>query len=1176
MSDFQLQGQLLQKLYEAGELLWIHGYVLGTFLDWSGNGDDGVPTATAWEGKAITFRESTSKVTIPDRVGNRMTEGSLAVFSSVEFTIQEAAKLIAKRDAGGTNYDFALNNTALIIFDGIINRTVAMDIVGHKLIGINMPSAGGICEGFLDNASVGAFNGASTFTADDADITIGNRYSNDRQFRNSTQFAMACSRQLTDTEWSQLYDELEQISKTAPTITELVSNAHLLVDPYPTYGPELLADRMMEASGVGDWIPSASDVVTKETGTPYQGTQCLRVAYGGASNPLVRQGVLTALKKYRVRGVVRSDGTWTPEVLDGASSAKWTGTTSTSWQKFDVVFTQPSGSSLFYRHNATGAGYCEWDAMSVQEVHELAAGYNMRPVGGQLIDLSANRNDGTIYGASYEMTPLGDALRFDGVGDYTDHGNDSSLQVTDVTFSCWFNTDDVTTVCWLFDYYFGASDAWGLRIYSGDIAIYDDIDNAGAVLYSTSISVGLWYRVDVVMDSLENKLYLNGDLVGSGTSSSAAWSSFAGFLYLGKRHPTSGPYNGLMVLPEVHPEAKDQTWVTREYQRGHAAGWHSDWGVNESVAAVTAGNNLENSPIEVDSGEFKISMAPIGETPLGVEKLVDGDMEAGLGSELLTDGDMEAGLGPEEMTDGDMEAVGVAAYTPVSGAVLTKEIVTPHSGVQCLRVEITADNYGAAEQIILTVGKSYNAHGWYRGDAGDGVPSLRNGATTLITGTNSNSWQEFDVDFVAGTTDFELVCGGNVAGVDYAEFDDVSVKETCPDWTSAADALLTKSVADPHGGAQALRVAFNGTISPYARQTVTITGTSYHIGGWARGDGTYAPFVRHGTTVIWTGTASTSWQSFSVDFVTSSTVIRFYSNATAAGWVEFDDVTIRETCPAWEDPLNDPLVTKEIADPHSGLQCLRMTMQGTGTETVRQTVLTVGKKYCVTGWARAKDGDGNAPAIRDGSAAWLWTGISNNNIWTAFKVVFTAQSTNLRLYNRYVTIGWVEFDDVKVKEVIPDKKVIECVSAGICYIPTAYLRQTPTEAAYGEWKFYWNKADLSSLTVSIIHDQVAGPSTASNYNFIHRVTDIVDFRKETTVVIDGGVTVYTPDVWHVGRITRLSDGEFELFIDDVSVGTGTDATYTVSNYIVVELDAGDKIAYSDRRGDYSIKKRILV
>jgi hypothetical protein len=63
--------------------------------------------------------------------------------------------------------------------------------------------------------------------------------------------------------------------------------------------------------------------------------------------------------------------------------------------------------------------------------------------------------------------------------------------------------------------------------------------------------------------------------------------------------------------------------------------------------------------------------------------------------------------GPTLLIDGDCEAAGTADWTATHGT-LSKELVTPYAGLQCLRVTADASSAGDrkpnAGQAVLTVG----------------------------------------------------------------------------------------------------------------------------------------------------------------------------------------------------------------------------------------------------------------------------------------------------------------------------------------------------------------------------------------------------------------------------------------------------------------------------------------
>lgn len=129
----------------------------------------------------------------------------------------------------------------------------------------------------------------------------------------------------------------------------------------------------MELTHTGFWIAGSSATLTKETGTPYEGARVLRVARNGDNDPYATQTVMLLGKAYRLRGRCRSDGNATPRVLDG-TTVRFTGTTSTDWQAFDIVMSTPTvGTFRLQAQTSTGVQYCEFDAVTVEEIDPMTA-----------------------------------------------------------------------------------------------------------------------------------------------------------------------------------------------------------------------------------------------------------------------------------------------------------------------------------------------------------------------------------------------------------------------------------------------------------------------------------------------------------------------------------------------------------------------------------------------------------------------------------------------------------------------------------------------------------------------------------------------------------------------------------------------------------------------------------
>ncbi|HWA51560.1 MAG TPA: DUF2341 domain-containing protein [Patescibacteria group bacterium] len=268
------------------------------------------------------------------------------------------------------------------------------------------------------------------------------------------------------------------------------------------------------------------------------------------------------------------------------------------------------------------------------------------------------------------------------------------------------------------------------------------------------------------------------------------------------------------------------------------------------------------------------------------------------------------------LTDGNMETSGTAAWTAGFSATLSKQTNNPHSGALVLRVASNGSLQGYAGQNILTVGNVYRIYGYARSD-GTAIPKIAgNSVTYWGSGTNSTTWQPFDVVLVASSGSLLALQNQTTSG--YVEFDDVTVsldtgirsdsilstldgdmeQSGTSYWTAANAATLSKDSSASHGGTQALEILCTGTGNPAARQTPLLTGKTYRLTGWAKGDGTVGPSVVVASGAIWTGTASTSWQFFDVSWIATSNLISLVAATSSSGkFVEFDDLTLTEISP---------------------------------------------------------------------------------------------------------------------------------------------------------------------------------------------------------------------------------------------------------------------------------------
>ena len=169
------------------------------------------------------------------------------------------------------------------------------------------------------------------------------------------------------------------------------------------------------------------------------------------------------------------------------------------------------------------------------------------------------------------------------------------------------------------------------------------------------------------------------------------------------------------------------------------------------------------------------------------------------------------------------------------------------------------------------------------GGSGGGTLRTLSAPARVVLVFDGTDWaEENHQPFVAYNIGAEVLVGGDC--------------EDATDWTAYNAATLTDSAASPHSGTNALRVAYNGTNNPAARQDVITAGKRCRIRGYARGDGAsaYPRVFENAAGVLWTGTTSASWQAFDLEFTAAGSFILMQAMATAAGWAEFDDLSIVE------------------------------------------------------------------------------------------------------------------------------------------------------------------------------------------------------------------------------------------------------------------------------------------
>lgn len=223
----------------------------------------------------------------------------------------------------------------------------------------------------------------------------------------------------------------------------------------------------------------------------------------------------------------------------------------------DEIYQMANNSTYIYKDSAA------LDLSTLTENHDAA---NTRS-----LDISSNDNHATFgdgaTSTTYPTKTKSKGYYFDG-GDYLDTGTGFQY-ISDVSVALWFNVIDYSSTSMLFNYYADATNGWGLQISTaGEVSIFNDISNAGVNLYANTIYPNTWNHIVAILDSLDNKMYLNGSLINSGTTALDDWSSFAGTFYIGAMEPSSQYFNGYISNVQVFDSVLSNIQVKDLYING--------------------------------------------------------------------------------------------------------------------------------------------------------------------------------------------------------------------------------------------------------------------------------------------------------------------------------------------------------------------------------------------------------------------------------------------------------------------------------------------------------------------------------------------------------------------------------------------------------------------------------
>jgi hypothetical protein len=320
------------------------------------------------------------------------------------------------------------------------------------------------------------------------------------------------------------------------------------------------------ANGVLAYHSSNATGASGKTAVWESGTE--RTIYNSTMNP-------GASLRYQVVRISPSTGDWTAAKLTGATAR------------------------LGYSPTATATNYAAWDAVRVEyeQIPDAATDYANtvladNPSGywrlGELSGTAAAAASGSPAGTYTNAPTLGvgggvgdtdTAVRFDGSNDYMTLGDSFDL-VNNSTFTieCWVNPAAAATASYpeVFGKY-TASGGWWLYLEGSaegtpNAATFERIGSAGSDHASTgaaslALPVNTWSHVAVTYDGTDVRIYLNGVLRDT-TTSSRTVPNTAIAATLGGDPGTTAPFNGRLDEAAIYPTALSQARIQAHYDAG--------------------------------------------------------------------------------------------------------------------------------------------------------------------------------------------------------------------------------------------------------------------------------------------------------------------------------------------------------------------------------------------------------------------------------------------------------------------------------------------------------------------------------------------------------------------------------------------------------------------------------
>jgi hypothetical protein len=304
-------------------------------------------------------------------------------------------------------------------------------------------------------------------------------------------------------------------------------------------------------------------------------------------------------------GTISATGFSSPAYfVNGAQTATPT-LTANVWQHIAVTTATPLNASDYDIGRVEGSGYLNgvidevklynYPRTAQQVVSDMNAGHPVpgSPVGSALghwkfdegggaiaNDSGTAKKTGSITGAVWSNNgKFGNALVFDGSGDYVDLGNQTEYHfgTNSFTITAWINHNVVSGAAKVIFSDGTPTSGWAWQTYSDSFSLWHNSVNkittpspflGGVKMDETN----KWYHLAVVRDasSLSYRAYIDGYLVNTTTEATLADYNSASSSRIGATSSSTNVFRGLIDEVKVYNSALSTDQIITEYNRGQS------------------------------------------------------------------------------------------------------------------------------------------------------------------------------------------------------------------------------------------------------------------------------------------------------------------------------------------------------------------------------------------------------------------------------------------------------------------------------------------------------------------------------------------------------------------------------------------------------------------------------